>query len=217
MKNKLNFTGAGLMLALFSSLGLQPSIAQAQGNLTPPGAPAPMMLTLSQIEPRTPVDATHTPGNGMAEFVISQPGSYYLTANIVGISSEHGIDILTNNVTLDLNGFSPLGTGSSGSAGIAISNGCISATVRNGTISGWPLFAVSSYAGNATFDHLNISQNHYGLYVYAPSVIRDCAVGGNSEAGIGAPVRLSRVRLREPSQTPTPGQTLRFNSNKFYL
>jgi hypothetical protein len=41
----------------------------AQGSLTPPpGAPAPTMKTLDQIEARTPISS--------APFTISAPGSY---------------------------------------------------------------------------------------------------------------------------------------------
>src|SRR5690242_16063675 len=85
------------------------SSAFGQGALTPPGVPAPMMKSLDQIEPRTPVDATHTPGNSFEGFIISQPGSYYLTTNILGSSGKDGIEIATNNVSLDLNGFALLG------------------------------------------------------------------------------------------------------------
>src|ERR1039457_4716258 len=69
MKTKLS------MLALISAFGLQPSALHAQGALTPPpGVPTPTMLTLSQVEPRTPISSV--------PFTITQPGSYYLTANV---------------------------------------------------------------------------------------------------------------------------------------
>src|SRR5688572_11138787 len=54
----------------------------SQGPLTPPGAPAPTMKTLAQVEPRIIVNATNTPGEDPYTFVISQPGSYYLTGHI---------------------------------------------------------------------------------------------------------------------------------------
>src|SRR5947208_16830687 len=57
----------------------------AQGSLTPPGPPTPTFKTLQQVEPRTPIDATHTPGEGDNQFVINSPGSYYLTGNITGV------------------------------------------------------------------------------------------------------------------------------------
>lgn len=36
---------------------LQILSADAQGSLTPPGAPGPTMLSLSQVEPRTPISS----------------------------------------------------------------------------------------------------------------------------------------------------------------
>ena len=49
----------------------------------PPGAIMPTMKTLTEIEPRTPVQAL--PGSETALHVISQSGSYYLTGNITAI------------------------------------------------------------------------------------------------------------------------------------
>src|SRR6478609_1827254 len=86
----------GVLTLLLSALNSQ-LLTFAQGSLTPPaGAPAPVMKSLSQIEPRTPVSS--------APFTINQPGSYYLTTNLT-ISSGTAITIATNDVTLDLNGF----------------------------------------------------------------------------------------------------------------
>src|SRR5512141_2377001 len=80
---------------------LLPVAALSQGSLTPPGAPAPTMKTLQQVEPRT--DVLTLPSGGSAQYVISAPGSYYLTTNILGIpsASKVGILIQANNVTLD--------------------------------------------------------------------------------------------------------------------
>ncbi len=54
------------------------------------------MKTADQIEPRTIVNATNTPGDAANSFIIKQPGSYYLTTNLVGVSGKGGIEILTN-------------------------------------------------------------------------------------------------------------------------
>src|SRR5690349_20414176 len=49
----------------------------AQGNLNPPGAPAPMFRTLEEVQPRRPIGTNATPGDSNALFIISQPGSYF--------------------------------------------------------------------------------------------------------------------------------------------
>jgi hypothetical protein len=124
--------GAVLALALFS-FNTQLSTARAQGNLNPPpGAPAPTMKTLQQIEPRTPISAP--------AITITARGSYYLTTNLT-VSSGNGITIATNDVTLDLNGFtlssteaSPLGIGivvNFSPRNIRIFNGHIRGSVTN--------------------------------------------------------------------------------------
>src|SRR5688572_4518206 len=76
--------------------------AFAQGTLNPPGTPAPTMKTLQQIEPRVPVTTAGTSAD--YEFIISQPGSYYLQGNLL-VTRTNGIRIAAEGVTLDLNGF----------------------------------------------------------------------------------------------------------------
>src|SRR2546423_14067529 len=111
MKISPIFSRAWLTLPGFA-LSLQLSTAFGQGNLTPPtGPPSPTMKTLDQVEARTPVDALHTPGNATNAFTINQPGSYYLSSNLV-VSANNGIAIGTNGVTLDLNGFTISSTAS---------------------------------------------------------------------------------------------------------
>src|SRR6266436_4671626 len=86
------------LFALFllpSALCLLPSGLFAQGSLTPPGAPAPTMKTLQQIEPRTPISSVPVS--------ILNSGSYYLTDNLE-VSYGDAIFISANNVTVDLNG-----------------------------------------------------------------------------------------------------------------
>jgi hypothetical protein len=119
--------------------------AFGQGALTPPGAPAPTMKSLDQIEARTPVDATHTPGDGTTLFIISQPGAYYLTGNIP--TTTNAIAINTNGVTLDLNGFTISSTASPASGtGITVNNAS-DVTILNGHIRGGVTYNGSSYTG----------------------------------------------------------------------
>src|SRR5215831_10671546 len=95
---------------LLSTLTPQLSTCFAQGSLTPPGAPAPGMKTLAQLEPRAPIAS--------APFTISTSGSYYLTTNL-NVSAGDAISIATNGVTLDLGGFTISSTAPS-AAGYAI-------------------------------------------------------------------------------------------------
>jgi hypothetical protein len=143
----------------------------AQGSLTPPGAPAPTMKTLQQVEPRVPISS--------APFTISQPGSYYLTTNLT-VSGGNAITIATNGVTLDLNGFTiastaPSATGygiliNSGLRNIAIQNGFIQGGVTNdgsGVFSG-PGFGYGIYglAPNVRVSGISVSGClYYGIYV----------------------------------------------------
>ena len=140
------------LLAVFHLLSANCLSAHAQGSLTPPGAPAPTMKTLDQVEARTAIT------NATGLVTISQPGSYYLTHNIA-VSSGNAISITTNGVTLDLNGFtissteaSPTGTGISlanpaGNSDITILNGHI----RGGVVNNAGVFSGSGFANGITF------------------------------------------------------------------
>jgi parallel beta-helix repeat protein len=161
-----------------STLNLKLSTCFAQGALTPPGAPGPTMITLSQIEPRTPIS---TPTN------ITAGGSYYLMTNIVGVSGGNGIVITANNVTLDLNGFALLGVPGT-LDGISFPDAVINVTVRNGTIHGWGGGGVDA-GGTASFnlvlDGLNISSNNIGIFAYGGwCMARNCNFQNNVTRGI---------------------------------
>jgi hypothetical protein len=88
------------------------------------------MKSLDQIEARTAIT------NTASLVTISQPGSYYLTHNLT-VSTGDGIDINTNDVTLDLNGFTIRSTAASATGtGILLSDGWSDITIGNGHIRG---------------------------------------------------------------------------------
>jgi hypothetical protein len=111
----------------------------AQGSLTPPGAPAPTMKTLQQVEPRTPISSV--------PFAISQPGSYYLTTNLT-VSSGSAITIATNGVTLDLNGYTIRSTANPANGpAIMIGSGLRNLAILNGNIEGGVTYSGGLYSG----------------------------------------------------------------------
>lgn len=123
-------------LILSLALAAVTPVVQGQGSLTPPpGVPGPVMKTLDQIEARTPIPATVTPGPG-PHFTITQPGSYYLTGNIT-VTTGNGISITAaSDVSIDLNGFTISSTlvGSSIGGAISSSNSFRRLTVYNGNL-----------------------------------------------------------------------------------
>jgi parallel beta-helix repeat protein len=179
VKIEHKFLTVSLLLSTFRF----PLSAFSQGSLTPPGAPAPTMKSLDQIEARTVVNAVNLPGDGNNVFIIRQSGSYYLTTNLLGVSGKNEIEILANNVTLDLNGFTLAGVAGSG-FGIVIPASQTNLVVRSGTISGWGnsgVYAPSSLSLNLVFERLNVSACAWGFQLFGAVVVRDC----NSENNTG--------------------------------
>jgi hypothetical protein len=137
-----------IITVLLFVVGFQLS-AFPQGPLTPPGAPAPTMLTLSQVEPRTPITNTTT-------IIISASGSYYLTTNI-SVTSGVGISIIASQVTLDLNGFTISSTAATANAGIRLATGLSDIAILNGHITGSVTYSGGIYSGNGFSDGIDHS------------------------------------------------------------
>lgn len=121
------------LTALFGLFAITCSLtptARAQGPLPPPvGPPVASMKTLAQIEPRVVI-----PGGGA--YVISQPGSYVLGGNIA-VTTGNAITVQSNNVTLDLGGFTLSSTASPASGyGVELAGGSVHITIFNGHIRG---------------------------------------------------------------------------------
>ncbi|MEM0983051.1 MAG: hypothetical protein AAGI17_03770 [Planctomycetota bacterium] len=115
-------TAAAIAIAA-SSVAVLAQPASTLGPLTPPAGPiSGTGPSLAEVSPRLPVNNTNTPaGAGLDSlFTISSPGSYVLTSNITVPPGQIGIVINSDDVSIDLNGFTISGTGpDSGSTGIA--------------------------------------------------------------------------------------------------
>ncbi len=151
----------------------------AQGSLTPPGPPGATMLTLSQVEPRTPISSL--------PYTISALGSYFVTTNLTGEGGTNGITITCGNVTVDLRGFA-LSGGAGSLNGILINGALTNVTVENGTVSGWGGNGINADSLNGgTFEGLNLVNNgNDGLDPGQNCWMRSCLAGGNAGNGFGA-------------------------------
>ena len=155
------------------------NFAQAQGGLTPPGAPAPSMKTLAQIEPRFPI--MNLP------YIIWLPGSYYVTDNLILLSNNiSGITVLADNVKIDLNGFLLTGPGTGSGIGIEQSSQQCNLSIAHGNLSGWHGHAIYAPGRNGRFEVLTVTRNGAGMNVGPGSLVADCIASSNSSSSITA-------------------------------
>jgi hypothetical protein len=178
------------LLTALACLALS-SVALA-GDLNPPsGAVAPTMKTLDQVEARIPIGPLTTPGDSDSVYKITQPGSYYLTGNLIGEAGKYGIEVIASNVSIDLNGYSLLGVPGAlygitdrrtdefeNIRNLAVSNGSISDFPQGGI--------VMEYCSTARFSDLTIRGGQYGIYQRTAMIVENCVVSNVTSIGIFA-------------------------------
>jgi hypothetical protein len=162
------------------------------GPLTPPaGPPAPTGKTLTEVEPRIPVNAETAPpdlGPDPSQFTIVESGSYYLTGNVAGVDGKTTISITASNVTLDLNGFTvsgPTEVGqSAGLAAIYIDNPNV--VVRNGLVADSQGHGIVGGAVGITIEDVAVCDvDGVGITLSGePAMVRRCIVSEADEGGI---------------------------------
>ena len=178
----------GLMLAASALI-----VTALAGPINPPVGPiAPTAKPLSEIEPRTAINAANTPGDATSLFKITLPGSYYLTGNITGVVGKHGIAIAASGVTLDLNGFDLAGIPAMGAFdGVSVTvSGPTNIAVINGSVRSWGDEGVdlgTMGATNCRVDNVRARGNvGAGISVGEDTVVSNCAVSNNTGSGITA-------------------------------
>lgn len=165
-----------------------------QGPLTPPGAPTPTMKSLDQVRSTgIAINATNTPPDASTLFVISSPGSYYLTGNLTGAATKSGIAVAADNVSIDLNGFTM--TGNSGITAIIVTSARKNITISNGTMTNWGSNAINAQnATNALITDMQASGNAGDAFVVgANSILRNVIAASNGAAGISVVGNNNRI------------------------
>lgn len=185
---------AGMGLLGLAGIATLAKTAQA-GPLNPPAGPiAPTGRTMQEIydrvartaqglaEPRIPVQSL--PSSGTAVYAITQPGSYYLTGNITPPPGLSGIMIMSDDVSIDLCGFTLRGE-SGCPTGIQINSGVKRTSISNGSIVGWTSNGVSGELASQTIlTDLSLQDNRLsGADIGALSTVRRCTANRNLAHG----------------------------------
>lgn len=144
------------------------------------------MKSLDQVEPRIPLTAATAPPDASSAYVLSQPGSYYLTGNVAAAGKANAITIQAAGVTLDLGGFSVTGASSQG---IRLTTSA-RATLRNGFIDASGGTHAIRAEGSLVAEDLTLRGSTGNLLqATAPASLRRCLLegaGGGAFLGAGA-------------------------------
>lgn len=157
------------------------------GPLSPPGGPvASTYKTLAEVEPRIAINSVNTPGDAAVMYRITKAGSYYLTGDVTAAALKHGIEVTANNVSIDLRGFSVIGTGSGIYNGINV-GAQTNVTVTNGTLRTWGGAGVNAQlsAGGHLKD-LQLLSDGDGIRAGKGALIEHCAAAYSNNIGIAA-------------------------------
>jgi hypothetical protein len=158
-----------LLLVLLVVIGAVATRAWG-GPLDPPGTPAP---TDGVREPGTPISSL--------PFTITQPGSYYVTRNLTAPGAgQNGIVVNSDDVTLDLGGFTLTGLDLLNGFGVSVGAGHKNVIVRNGILDHWNVGVNAQSGAGGTYTDLTAVNSTIGMWV-VNAIVKDCTLDGNTE------------------------------------
>ena len=114
---------------------------------------------------------------------ISRPGRYKLSGNLVVPANMTGIEVTTNDVTLDLNGFTIRGTANSSYYGIVANIDTSRLRVANGTITGFSITGIEA-SSFSVIDNMRLVANDYGMRGKENTRITNSTIANNGSRGI---------------------------------
>ncbi|MHC4618137.1 MAG: right-handed parallel beta-helix repeat-containing protein [Planctomycetota bacterium] len=164
------------------------SLVGYAGNLEPSAPPGPTMKTLDEVEPRIPLSQKTTPGDAFYLYVITEPGSYYLTEDTT--ATRTGIKVGADNVTIDLMGYNLIGTPSELLGFGVYMSGRSNVEIRNGTVRDFPKLGIYETSKETGKQHrvINvraISNGSDGIHLRGYGhLVKDCTAADNGNNGI---------------------------------
>lgn len=159
------------------------------GPIDPPaGAVGSTFKTLAEVEPA--IALSTLPGDATAQVVISQPGSYYLTEDLLATGNRSGILVAADHVTIDLRGFSVRDANQPGAFKFGLETTQIrtNIVVRNGTFRGFSYMTLAQFRDSVFADLQIVDCWAGGLEVASArnTIIRHVIVARCGEMGLRA-------------------------------
>ena len=120
--------------------------------------------------------------------IITQSGSYRVTAPLSYAGTSNGITIMAHGVTVDLNGFTLTGPGAAGQHGVYQSPSYRDAVVRNGFVRNWGqslAFGVYLAGPNSRIERVQVAGCGEGFLVGKGGCVQDCLASQLDTSGVG--------------------------------
>ncbi|MGH7905740.1 MAG: right-handed parallel beta-helix repeat-containing protein [Candidatus Binataceae bacterium] len=133
------------------------------------------------IEGVTQINDAAVQAQGGYPYKIKLSGSYRLTGNLTPGGAD-GIEVSASNVTIDLNGFSIIGSSGSG-IGILADTGVTAVSVHNGTISAMGGAGIS-LGDSSAIEDVVVSGNASGIAIGGQGIVSHSVLSGNKGIGI---------------------------------